>query len=298
MILVVGASGLLGTQICRELIQAGKPIRALVRNSTDPEKQKTLRSLGASLVYGDLKDPSTLDDACRDISTVISTASSTLSRQAGDSIESVDAQGQFNLVQAAKAAGVQHFIFISFSPIPIDFALQRAKRAAERALAESGIAYTVLQPTMFTEVWLGPHLGFDSANASAQIFGAGENSISWISFLDVAKFAAASVDNAAAKNCVILLGGPEALSPLQVVQIFEEISGRKFAVTLVPEETLQAQRAAATDSMQEAFAALMLSYAQGSVIDMGPALRVFPKQTLEREGVRQFAQSLFRPAPA
>jgi uncharacterized protein YbjT (DUF2867 family) len=298
MILVVGASGLLGTQICRELTQAGKPIRALVRNSTDPEKQKTLQSLGASLVYGDLKDPSTLDEACRGISTVISTASSTLSRQTGDSIESVDAQGQFNLVQAAKAAGVQQFIFISFAPIPMDFALQRAKRAAERALAESGIAYTVLQPTMFTEVWLGPHLGFDAANASAQIFGSGQNSISWISYVDVARFAAASANNAAANNRVILLGGPEALSPLQVVQIFEEICGRKFKVTHVPEEVLLAQRAAATDSMQEAFATLMLSYAQGSVIDMEPALRVFPKQISERQGVRQFAQSMFPARPA
>jgi hypothetical protein len=57
---------------------------------------------------------------------------------------------------------------------------------------------------MFTEVWLGPHLGFDAANASAQIFGSGQNSISWISYVDVARFAAASVDNAAADNCVIL----------------------------------------------------------------------------------------------
>ena len=298
MNLVVGASGLLGTQICRELAQAGKPIRALVRNSTDREKQKTLRGLGASLAYGDLKDPSTLDEACRGISTVISTASSTLSRQAGDSIETVDAQGQLNLVRAAKAAGVQHFIFISFSPVPMDFALQRAKRATEKMLAESGMAHTVLQPTMFTEVWLGPHLGFDAANASAQIFGSGKNGISWISYLDDARFAAASVDNAAARNCVILLGGPEPLSPLEVVQIFEEIGGRKFTVTHVPEEALQAQRAGATDSMQEAFAVLMLSYSQGSVIDMESARKVFPKQTSERTGVRQYAQNLFRGAVA
>ena len=180
----------------------------------------------------------------------------------------------------------------------MDFALQRAKRATEKMLAESGMAYTVLQPTMFTEVWLGPHLGFDAANASAQIFGSGKNGISWISYLDVARFAAASVDNAAARNCVILLGGPEALSPLQVVQIFEEVGGRKFTVTHVPEEALQAQRAGATDSMQEAFAVLMLSYSQGSVIDMESARKVFPKQTSERTGVRQYAQNLFRGAVA
>jgi uncharacterized protein YbjT (DUF2867 family) len=296
MNLVVGASGLLGTQICRELAQAGKPIRALVRNSTDPEKQKTLQGLGASLAYGDLKDPSTLDEACRGISTVISTASSTLSRQAGDSIETVDAQGLHNLVRAAKTAGVGHFIFVSFAPIPFNFALQRAKRTTEKMLIESDVAYTVLQPTMFTEVWLGPHLGFDAANAKAQIFGTGLNSIDWISYLDVARYTVASLDNAAARNCVIPLGGPESLSPLQAVGIFEEEGGRKFTVTHVPEEALEAQRAGATDSLQEAFATLMLSYAAGSAIDMGQAGRLFPKQTKERTRVRKFAQDVFRGA--
>jgi NAD(P)-dependent dehydrogenase (short-subunit alcohol dehydrogenase family) len=87
MNLVVGACGLTGTEVCRELAKGGKQVRALVRSSTDPKKQETLKSLGVSLAYGDLKDPSSLEGACRDVSTVISTASSTLSRTAGDSIE-------------------------------------------------------------------------------------------------------------------------------------------------------------------------------------------------------------------
>jgi len=298
MNLVVGASGMLGTEICRKLAEGSKQVRALVRDSTDPAKRGKLKSLGANLAYGDLKDPSTLESACYGISTVISTASSTFSHQAGDTIESVDSQGQLNLVRAAWAAGVRQFIFISFPLAPGDFALQRAKRAVERELSESGLVYTVLQPTFFTEVWLSPAVGFDVANASARIYGSGQNAISWISYLDVARFAAASVDNPAARNCVIKLGGPEALSPLQVVQFFEETSGRKFAVTHVPEETLRAQQAAAADSLEEAFAALMLYYARGDVIDMKPAFEIFPEQVSNLTSARDYARRLLRAASA
>jgi uncharacterized protein YbjT (DUF2867 family) len=289
MDLAVGASGLLGTEICRRLAQSGKQVRALVRNSTDPAKQDRLRGFGAALAYGDLKDPQTLEAACDGVSRVISTASSTFSRQPGDSVETVDSQGQLSLIRVAKAAGVDHFIFISFPPAPEDFALQRAKRAVERALVESGLAYTVLQPTFFTEVWLSPAVGFDVANASARIYGSGRNPISWISYLDVARFAVATVDNAAARNRVIKLGGPEALSPLQVVGLFEEVGGRKFTVTHVPEESLRAQRTSAADALQESFASLMLYYAHGDVIDIEPALKIFSIPRLELVSVRDYA---------
>ncbi len=298
MNLVVGASGMLGTEICRKLVEEGNEVRALVRGSIDPAKRDRLKGLGAELVHGDIKDPSTLETACRGISTVISTASSTFSRQAGDSIESVDSQGQLNLVRASRAAGVHHFIFISFPPAPEDFALQRAKRAVERELAESGPVYTVLQPTFFTEAWLSPAVGFDVANARAQIYGSGRNKISWISYLDVARFAAASVNNPAARSGVIKLGGPDALSPLEVVQIFEEVGGREFAVTHVPEEALRAQQAAAADSLQEAFAALMLYYAHGDVIDMRPAFGIFPGQAQHLTSVGDHARRLLRAASA
>jgi uncharacterized protein YbjT (DUF2867 family) len=298
MNLVVGASGLLGSEICRKLAEQGKQVRASVRSSTDPAKLDRLKGLGAHLAYGDLKEPSTLDAACLGVSTVISTASSTFSRQAGDSIESVDLQGQLNLVRAAKDAGVHHVIFVSFPHAPVDFALQRAKRAVETELAGSGLVYTVLQPTFFTEIWLSPAVGFDAANASAQIYGSGQNKISWISYPDVATFAAASVDNRAAHNTVIKLGGPEALSPLQVVQIFEAVSGRKFNLNYVPEEALHAQQTAATDPLQEAFAALMLYYAHGDAIDMKPAFAIFPGQASNLTTVQDYARRLLRAASA
>ena len=276
MNLVVGATGSLGSEIVKLLADAGKPARALVRPTSDQKKVDQLQTLGAEIVSGDLKDRPSLDAACRGVSAVISTASSTLSRLQGDTIQTVDHEGQLSLVDAARAAGVAHFVLISFSGMNVEFPLQTAKREVERHLKESGMTYTILQPTFFMEVWLSPALGFDAAQGTAQVYGSGQEKISWISFQDVAEFAIASLDNPAARNAVIKLGGPEALSPLEVVKVFEKQSGRPFTVQHVPEEQLRAQKEGATDSLPESFAGLMLAYAQGNVVDMRATLQKFP----------------------
>ena len=280
MILVVGATGLLGGEICRLLTQRGTPVRALVRGTSSADRVARLKSVGAEHVRGDLKDRQSLDAACRGASAVISTASSTVSRQEGDSIESVDRLGQLGLSDAATAAGVKRFILVSFPSVDVDFPLQSAKRAVEERLRRSGMTFTILRPTFFAEVWLSPALGFDAPNAKAQIYGGGQNQISWISFRDVAQFAVAALDNDQARNAVIELGGPEALSPLDVVRLAEQVTRQRFAVQHVPEEALRAQYAAATDPLRQSFAALMLYYARGDVIDMKATLRAFPGQHL------------------
>ncbi len=296
MHLVVGATGLLGGEICRRLAEEGKPVKALSRATSDPAKVDKLRNNGVTIAVGDLKDRSSLDAACKGVTAVISTASATLSRQEGDTIQTVDSEGQTHLVDAAKAAGVERFIFISFrnreNP-SLQYPLKVAKRAVEEHLTKSGLTYTVLQAGYFMEVWLSPALGFDFANAKARLYGAGRNPLSWISFADVAQFAIASLDNPAAQNAILEVGGPEALSPLQVVQIFEEIKGQKFAVEHVPEEALQAQKEAATDALQESFAGLMLQYASGDAIDMEATLKTFP---LHLASVRDYAVQVARSA--
>src|SRR5204863_527319 len=174
----------------------------------------------------DLKDPDSIVAACRDVNAVISTASSTLSRQPGDSIESVDADGQLNLVNAAKAANVGRFLFVSFRRPHRPFPLGDAKRKVENAV--TSLNFTVIQASWFMEVWLSPALGFDYANAAARIYGPGTSPISWVSFRDVAEICAAAVRHPKAERKTIEFGGPEALSPLEVVARFEKIGGRPF----------------------------------------------------------------------
>ena len=289
MNMVVGATGLLGSEICRLLAAERKPVRGLVRPTSDRAKVEILQGLGAETTQGDLKDHPSLFAACRGASAVISTASSTLSRQEGDTIQSVDCEGQLGLIDAAKAAGVDRFVLISFTNMNVEFPLQTAKREVEQHLRESGMTYTILQPSFFMEVWLSPALGFDAANGIARIYGSGQNKISWISYQDVARLSVASLDNPSAENAVIELGGPEALSPLEVVGIFEELHAKVFEIEQISEEQLQAQMEGTTDSLQESFAGLMLSYAQGNVVDTRDLLEKFP---LQLRSVREYARTM------
>ena len=277
-VLVAGATGFLGSEICRQLLANNKTVKGLVRTTSDANKVAQLKASGVEIVEGDLKDRNSLKNALHGVSAIISTVSSTLSRQEGDSIQTVDDEGQTNLIDAAVGTGVSQFVYVSFCPMPVEFPLQTAKRNVEKHLAASGLNYTILQPTYFMEVWLTPILGFDYPNAKATIYGEGKKKTSWIAIKDVAAFAVASLDNPLAKNSMIELGGPDALSPLEVVKIFEETNGKKFELQFVPEEAIKAQREGAKDPLSESFAALMLGIANGSEIDMKKTLAVFPAQ--------------------
>ena len=277
MILVVGATGHLGGEISRRLAARGLPVRGLVRPTSAPEAVTSLREIGAQLVEGDLRDPASLLRAIHGATTVISTATVTRSRQPGDSIEATDGEGQAALVEAARKAAVGHFVYLSYSShIGVDDPLTLAKRGTEARLRASGLPYTILRPSFFMEAWLSPALGFDYPNRHATIYGEGTAPISWIALADVAQFAVQSLTNPAARDATLELGGPEALSPTQVIRIFEQVAGEPFEVQSLPVATLEAQRAAAPDSLQRTFAALMLAYAKGDPISMAATLARFP----------------------
>ncbi len=276
-VLVAGATGFLGSEICRQLRAKNKNVKGLVRITSELNKVAHLKELGVETVEGDLKDKVSLENALHGVSAIISTVSSTLSRQEGDSIQTVDDEGQINLIDAAVKAGVNQLIYISFCELG-ECPLQNAKRKVEKHLVESGLKYTILQPTCFMEVWLSPALGFDYPNAKATIYGEGNSKISWISIKDVGAFAVAALDNPSAANNIIELGGPEALSQLEVVNVFETSKGTKFALQFVPKEALNAQKDAAQDPLSESFATLMLGLVNGSEIDMKNTLDDFPIQ--------------------
>ncbi|HEX2191302.1 MAG TPA: SDR family oxidoreductase [Longimicrobiaceae bacterium] len=296
MILVCGSTGFLGREICRRLTARGHAVRGLVRATSDPAAVAQLRGWGVETVEGDLKDRASLDRACRGVEAVVSTATTTRTRQEGDSIGSADQDGQLALVDAAREAGAERFVFVSFSgQVGLDDPLTRAKRAVEERVRQSGMTYTILRPSCFMEVWLSPALGFDYPSARATLYGGGDAPLSWISLGDVAEFAVAALENPAARNATLELGGPEALSPREVVRVFEEAGGRDFEVQTVPEEALRARYDAATDPMERAFTALMLSVARGDPIPMEETLRTYP---VRLRSVREYAREvLAAPVP-
>lgn len=294
--LVVGATGMVGSEICTRLMAQGKAVRALVRSTSDPAKVSHLKALGIETMQGDLRNRASLEAACRGVETVMTTASSMpFTYKPGENdIRTTDLAGEMSLIDAAKAAKVRHFVYTSFSGnLDLDFPLRNAKRAVERYLKASGLTYTILRPSCFMEVWLSPAVGFDAANAKAVIYGDGTKPLSWITTRDVAAFAVASLENPAARNATLELGGPEALTPLQVVKIFEAAQGRKFDVQFVPADALKAQQIAATDPMQQSFAGLMRCVAAGDAIEMKEMLKTFPVKLMS---VKEYVQQMMVPA--
>lgn len=276
MILVAGATGMVGGEVCRLLTEAGKPVRALVRPTAAAESVRAIEKLGVKKVEGDVRDRASLVAACRGVDAVISTVSSMPSRyQAGtNDIANVDRDGVKRLIDVAREAGVKHFVYISFT-VELPFPLRDAKREVERHLIASGMTYTILRPSFFMEVWLSPMVGFDYANGSVRLFGTGDRPVSFISYHDVARFAADSLENPAARNATLALGGPEAIAPERVVELFEKSLGRKIAVERVPEDALAGQQKKATDPMQQSFSALMRGVAAGDAVDMHELSRRF-----------------------
>lgn len=290
MNLVIGATGMVGGEVCRLLRITDKLVRAMVRKTSSADKVKKLHELEVQVVHGDLRDRSTFAAALRGVSCVIATSSSMpFSYIPGENdIRSVDSEGMMNFIDAAAASGVSHFIYTSFSGnMNLDFPLHAAKRKVEKHLMLSGMTYTILRPSCFMEVWLTAAVGFDPANGQVQLCGVGDKPVSYISYRDVARFAVECVNHPAARNAVLELGGPEALSQLQAIKLFKEINDRQIAVQSTPEQALLSQLQDATDPMQKSFAGLMLCVAKGDSINMSALLRTFPlKLTSVHEYIR------------
>jgi len=292
MILVIGSTGMVGSEVCRLLVSKNVQVRALVRTTSDNSKRDKLNVSGVQLFEGDLRDKSTFPEMLEGITTVITTVSSMpFSYVPGQNdITKVDEEGVINLIDAAKMAGVKHFIYTSFSKnLDFDFPIRNAKRKVEKYLQNSGINYTILRPGYFMELWLSPAVGFDAMNGKVNICGTGTNPVAYISYKDVAKFAVESISSPTAKNAVLELGGPENLSQLDAVKIFEDVLQKKIEVGHIPVEALQSQLDGAEDPMQKSFTALMLCVANGDFIDMTETLKKFP---IRLTSVKEFANQM------
>jgi uncharacterized protein YbjT (DUF2867 family) len=290
MILVVGATGLLGFEICRQLRDAGHEVRALVRTPSSP-RVASLAALGAHLVKGDLKAPSSLRAACAGSCVVVSTATAASRRGGGDTIESVDRDGQLTLVRAAVDAGVRRFVYVSAAPGRARCPFLQYKREVESAVRASGMEWVVLRPTAFMDVWLSPAMGWDLDRGRARVFGNGNARTSYVDVRDVAAFAALAATRREMVNRELALGGPEALSGLDVVTTCQAVTGRTFAVQRVPRAVLTALSLLLRpiDTKTSSLMAMGAAAAKhGDVIDMAPLVAEFPvRLTTVREHVER-----------
>jgi uncharacterized protein YbjT (DUF2867 family) len=229
MILIAGATGNLGGTVTRMLLAQGQSIRILARTQSN---YQLLADAGAQVVLGDLKERRSLDTLCEGVETVITTASAG-QRGGEDTVQTVDWEGNRNLIDAAKTTGVKQLIFVSVafadpeSPVPI----WHAKGQTEEHLRRSGLPYTIIAPNGFMEVLVALVVSMPAMMGQpVTIVGEGRRKHSYISMSDVAAFILAAIDHPAALNQKLIIGGPEPLSFRDAVATYERVLGRPVPV--------------------------------------------------------------------
>jgi uncharacterized protein YbjT (DUF2867 family) len=229
-LLIIGGTGTLGRQIVLQALTKGYPVRCLVRNF---RKANFLKEWGVELVYGDLTRPETLPPCMKGITAVIDASTSRPNEL--ESLKKVDWDGKLHLIEAAKAAKVQRFIFFSaqnveqFDSIP----LMKLKYGIEKKLEESTIPYTIFRLTGFyqglIEQYAIPIL------ENLPIWVTNENTyIAYMDTQDIAKFCLRSLQIPQTTNQTFFLSGLKGWVSSEIISLCEQLAGQTARVQRVP----------------------------------------------------------------
>lgn len=271
MILVVGATGQLGTAVVRRLAGNETPVRAFVREDSDREGIDGLASV--EFAYGDLRDGASIEAALEGVDTVVATANAVVPRSRGDGFRAVEDAGYRRLIEASVDADVDRFVLVSVPESPLEDRIPslRYKRLNERRLEESGLDYTVVRAAPFMEVWLAllgssiPEHGTEirtlgrpfwfsrlfrrltgrliEKRGIALVPGSGETRHSFVTVGDTAAYVVGCLDDSETRNATVEVGGPEALSLDEVVDIYADVLGRRVRAVSLPTWSLRVLQA-------------------------------------------------------
>jgi NADH dehydrogenase len=277
MILLCGATGLLGGQLAQRLAARGAPLRLLVRPATDATPVEAL----GEIVRGDLRDPASLDRAVAGAEVVVTTVTAMSRLLAGGektTIDATDNSGTANLIAAAVRAGARRFVYLSSAGIGHEHRdpLGRAKWANEERLRSSPLQPVILKPDAFQEIWLSPAVGVEVSRGKMIVYGRGDNPVAYVAVPDVAE-ATARLTLADDPPERLEFGGPEPLTRNEVVRAIERATGRPLKVRRVPRLTLRAGSRALRPVKQELASVMALAlYAdtQRRTWDAEPLLRL------------------------
>jgi uncharacterized protein YbjT (DUF2867 family) len=231
VIAITGATGTVGQALLSALVEAGQPVRALVR---DPRRLGPYR-VRVQLAFSDLGDPHALRHALRGADTVIHLAA-TIRDQPPRRVEEVNGLGTLRLLRAAERAGAERFVF--FSAIGAS-RFQRTRFFRSKALAEEGVRESPLNTTIFA-----PSIVYDRDDPWVKIMrrlallpvlpisGSGQALYQPIWAHDVARCVIAALDGEG--NARYELAGPEVLSYSEMARLIAAASGRHRPLVHVP----------------------------------------------------------------
>lgn len=230
-VMVAGATGYIGGGVLQVLHQQGFWVRALCR---DPKRLKHPEWCDEIFV-GQATQPDTLQGLCAGIDVVFSSIG-TRSFQRKPTLWEVDYQGNLNILKAAKAAGVKHFIFVSvihssemarFTPIAT------AREKVATAIQQSGIDYTIFAPTGFfndmAEFFISAQ-----RKGTIYLFGDGAGTINPLSALDLGEEVVRTIQEPQLRNQVRSVGGCETFTHRQIAELAFQVLGKTPQIKTIP----------------------------------------------------------------
>lgn len=234
-LLIIGGTGTLGRQIVLQALTKGYQVRCLVRNF---RKANFLKEWGVELVYGDLTKAETIPPCLKGITAIMDVSTSRPTEL--DSLKNVDWEGKLYLIEAAKAANIQRFVFFSaqnaeqFKKIP----LMKLKYEIECKLKESNIPYTIFRLTGFyqglIEQYAIPIL------ENIPIWVTNKNIyVSYMDTQDIAKFSLRCLQLPNTINQTFFLSGLKAWLSSEIINLCEQLAGQSAKVQTIPSFVLR-----------------------------------------------------------
>jgi uncharacterized protein YbjT (DUF2867 family) len=234
MLLLTGATGLVGSTLLRRLLAEGTEVRCLVR---DPRRLGTQR-VRVQIALGDLTDPPSFRNALRGVDTVVHLAAAIRDQPKG-SIEELDGIATWRMVEAAERQGVKRFVFFSALGASTHHRtrLLRAKALAEQAVLAASLDSVVFAPSIVYapgDPWL-TLLERMALLPAMPVSGRGKAEFQPIWAEDVADCIVASLREAPGTGTRRYeLAGPETLSHTEIVRTVLRALGRNRPIVHVP----------------------------------------------------------------
>jgi uncharacterized protein YbjT (DUF2867 family) len=227
MILITGAGGTVGSALINELKGSGRPLRLTFHT---PAKATQAAAAGYDALSCDYAQPATLGPALDGVESVFLLSNGILGQ----------AEGEINVVEAARAAGVRRIVKLSVWGAEDEaFAMAAMHRRVERVIEESGLEWTFLRPNNFMQSFIA----YDAPTIRAEgalYAPAGEARVNHIDVRDIARVAALALTRPGHAGRAYTLSGPRAISYAEAAEILAEALGKPVRYVAVPDEAARA----------------------------------------------------------